>query len=140
MSLHSGYSLINDSMNDSINDSMNDSTNSSFVGVHLLVNVYGVTNIENLEWLTKGKPLLDEIVKNNYLNVVSETGHQFNPVGYSYAYVLSESHFTIHTYPEFSSCYIDIFCCNPSFNTDRAIRIIKQVYQTEQVRHHIIRR
>ena len=110
------------------------------VGVHLLVNVYDVPDTVYLEYLVQGRPLLDEIVRRMNLHVMSQTGHQFSPLGYSYAYVLSESHFTIHTYPEHRSCYIDMFCCHPDFNPLRAIDRITQLFRTENVRYRIIER
>jgi S-adenosylmethionine decarboxylase proenzyme len=110
------------------------------VGTHVLVNVYDVPDIEQLKDLIVGRPLLDEIVRALSLNVVAQTGHQFSPFGYSYAYVLSESHFTIHTYPEHRSCYIDIFCCNPSFRAIYAVEKIKEVFQTNNATYHYIRR
>ena len=110
------------------------------VGIHLLVNVYDVPHIERLQYLARGRPLLDEIVRELRLTVVAQAGHQFPPVGYSYAYVLSESHFTIHTYPEYQSCYIDIFCCNPNFPPDHAIQLIQRAFDTQLVRYQVIRR
>jgi S-adenosylmethionine decarboxylase len=110
------------------------------VGIHLLVNVYNVPNSRKLEFLEQGRPLLDEIVRELRLHVVSETGHQFPPVGYTYAYVLSESHFTIHTYPEHQSCYIDIFCCNSEFPPARAVQLIKEAFDTQTVQYQVIRR
>lgn len=109
------------------------------VGVHLLLNLYNVSD-KLLEKLFVGRPLLDRIVSELNLTVVSETGHQFTPMGYTYAYVLSESHFTIHTYPEFRSCYIDIFCCNPQFNTLHAIEFIKGIFDTKDVTYQVIKR
>jgi S-adenosylmethionine decarboxylase proenzyme len=110
------------------------------VGVHLLVNVYDVPNLELLQHMSVGVPVLDTIVRGLHFNVVSQTGFQFPPIGYSYAYVLSESHFTIHTYPEYNSCYIDMFCCNPSFNPHMAVDRIKREFHTNNVRFQIIRR
>ena len=110
------------------------------VGIHLLVNVYDVPNTAHLEYLSHGRPLLDSIVNQIGLHVVAQTGHQFPPVGYSYAYVLSESHFTIHTYPEHRSCYIDFFCCHPEFNPIQAIHLIKRMFHTEHVRYQIVPR
>jgi S-adenosylmethionine decarboxylase proenzyme len=110
------------------------------VGVHLLVNVYDVPHRGHLEYLVQGRPLLEEIVRDLQLHVMSQTGHQFSPLGYSYAYVLSESHFTIHTYPEYHSCYIDIFCCNAEFSATRAIASIQRVFQTTAVHYQLIRR
>lgn len=110
------------------------------VGVHVLVNVYDVPHSELLTFLDAGKPTLDRIVRQLQLNVVSETGHQFQPIGYSYAYVLSESHFTIHTYPEYKSCFIDIFCCNPQFNPSHAVQVIQEAFHTELVRYKVVDR
>ena len=110
------------------------------VGVHLLINVYDVPQPELLTYLTRGRPIMEELIQELDLHVVAQTGHQFSPIGYTYAYVLSESHFTIHTYPEYRSCYLDLFCCNPQFDPVHAIERIKQKFQTEHVRSQIIRR
>lgn len=110
------------------------------VGIHLLMNVYDVPNIELLKTLDYSRHILDDIVRELELTVVARTGHQFNPFGYTYAYVLSESHFTIHTYPEFRSCYIDIFCCNPEFNCVYATNYIKQQFNTNNVVYQVIHR
>jgi S-adenosylmethionine decarboxylase len=74
------------------------------------------------------------------LHVVGETGHQFHPYGYTLAYLLSESHLTIHTYPEYHSAHLDIFCCNPDFNPIMAIRVLKETFETEIATHQIIHR
>lgn len=110
------------------------------VGTHVLVNVYDVPHAELLTHLDSGISTLDSIVRELQFHVVAQAGHQFSPMGYSYAYVLSESHFTIHTYPEYQSCYIDMFCCNPAFDPATAVRVIQQKFNTENVRYQVIRR
>ena len=111
-----------------------------YVGVHVLVNVYDVPNEDLLVYLSNGLPILKDIVSKLQLNVVSETGFQFSPIGYSYAFVLSESHFTIHTYPEYKSCYIDVFCCNSEFNPETTVEIIKNAFNTTNVKYQVVRR
>jgi S-adenosylmethionine decarboxylase proenzyme len=108
------------------------------VGVHVIVNVYNIPNIDDIRLLENGLPILDEIVSGLDLHVVARSGFQFTPIGYSYAYVLSESHFTIHTYPEHRSCYIDIFCCNAAFNAHRAIQLIRDKFNSNDVRTQIM--
>jgi len=110
------------------------------VGLHLLVNVYDIPNIQKLEYLTPNLPLLNRIVNELNLHVVARAGHQFSPVGYTYAFVLSESHFTIHTYPEYRSCFIDIFCCSPDFLPSHAIDLIQHAFETDIISHQVIRR
>jgi S-adenosylmethionine decarboxylase len=109
------------------------------VGTHLILNLYDVSETL-LTDIKIGKPLLDKIVKELKLTVVSETGHQFQPYGYTYAFVLSESHFTIHTYPELKSCYIDIFCCNKEFNPKSATNFIKFIFNTDSSKSESILR
>ena len=115
---------------------------SVIVGTHVLINVYDVPEQDTvlLTQLDAGVPLLDNIIRTLDFHVVAHTGHQFSPMGYSYAYVLSESHFTIHTYPEYHSCYIDMFCCNPAFDAEKAVRLVQEAFHTEMVRYQVVRR
>lgn len=51
--------------------------------------------------------VIDSISKSN-LNVVSEHVKEFEPQGSTAVFILSESHFTYHTYPE--SNYVTVCC------------------------------
>ena len=115
-------------------------TGYSPVGVHVLINLYDIFDIELLQFLSRGKIALFEIADILKLNVVNNIGHQFLPVGYTFTLVLAESHLTIHTYPEYNSCYLDIFCCSSDFNPDRAITVIKEVFLTKNSTYHVIKR
>jgi S-adenosylmethionine decarboxylase len=110
------------------------------VGIHLIVNLYDIRDDDLLYDLWKGREVLNHVVSELHLNVVNEAGHQFQPYGYTYVYVLSESHLTIHTYPEHRSCYIDIFCCNPHFDPNMAISILKDMFNTNSITSNIIHR
>jgi S-adenosylmethionine decarboxylase proenzyme len=110
------------------------------VGVHVIINLYDINDSELLNFRWAGRDVLNEAILHLNLNVVNEAGHQFQPFGYTYAYVLSESHLTIHTYPEYKSCYIDIFCCNPSFNPNRAVAILKHLFNTDTATYNIFHR
>jgi S-adenosylmethionine decarboxylase proenzyme len=110
------------------------------VGVHILINLYDIFDTELLKFLSRGKLALFEIADILKLNVVNNIGHQFLPFGYTFTLVLAESHLTIHTYPEYNSCYLDIFCCSPDFNPDRAVSVIKDVFLTKNSTHYIIKR
>lgn len=46
--------------------------------------------------------------------VLSSDAYVFPPDGLTMVLLLSESHASIHTYPEYSSCYIDLFTCGVS--------------------------
>ena len=108
------------------------------VGTHLIVNLYDIPDTDLLSYLWRCRPILDNIVDKLNLTVVNQAGHQFEPIGYTFAYVLSESHLTIHTYPEYNSCYIDIFCCNPTFDGLNAVRVLKEAFNTNNATYDII--
>lgn len=103
------------------------------IGKHCLITIRSIPDSKILERIESLKPLFDEIVKECDLHVVSETGYQFEPIGATYVYVLSESHMSIHTYPENNSAYMDIFCCNLSFNENKAFDIIKKFFKTNDL-------
>jgi S-adenosylmethionine decarboxylase len=103
------------------------------IGKHCLITIRSIPDSKQLERIESLKPLFDEIVKECDLHVVSETGFQFEPIGATYVYVLSESHMSIHTYPENNSAYMDIFCCNLTFNENKAFDIIKKFFKTNDL-------
>jgi len=45
-------------------------------------------------------------------NIVEECIHKFEPIGITYFAVISTSHFSIHTWPEYGYAAVDIFSCN----------------------------
>ncbi|HYP13305.1 MAG TPA: S-adenosylmethionine decarboxylase [Bryobacteraceae bacterium] len=59
--------------------------------------------------------LFDQIVKDLGLHPVGEPSwHRFDgPGGVTGMSLLSESHLTCHTFPEFGSMCLNLFCCRP---------------------------
>jgi len=52
------------------------------------------------------------------------TFHKFAPQGVSGVVIISESHLSIHTYPEHGYAAIDIFTCGDKMRTDFAVEYI----------------
>lgn len=44
--------------------------------------------------------------------IIEETEHFFQPFGYTALFLIAESHFAIHTFPEHSKTYIELSSCN----------------------------
>jgi S-adenosylmethionine decarboxylase len=58
--------------------------------------------------------LLDRIVRDMELHVVSTAVHVFGGhSGITALYLLSESHLTIHTFPETGLATLNAYCCTP---------------------------
>lgn len=110
------------------------------VGSHVIINAYNIPNDSLLKSLDAGILISKEIVESLQLHIVGEITHQFQPYGYTLLYLLSESHYSIHTYPEHHSCYIDIFCCNKDFNPLHSIQLVKILFLTNDIEYQILLR
>lgn len=67
-------------------------------------------------WINEVDPiLLKEKYKQQLISsgfgILNEVEHFFNPQGYTLLYLLSESHFAIHTFPEKGKSYIELSSC-----------------------------
>ena len=107
------------------------------LGRELIVDVEDIENYLVLENIYGIKPLMEEIIQRCKLNVVSQCEYQFSPVGATMLYLLSESHLTIHTYPEKRACSINLYTCNPNTDLNDALDIIygyfKQPYISKKI-------
>jgi S-adenosylmethionine decarboxylase len=107
------------------------------LGRELIVDVEDVENCSVLETLNGIRPLMEEIIQRCKLNVVSQCEYQFSPIGATMLYLLSESHLTIHTYPEKRACSINLYTCNPKTDLNDALDIIygffKQPYIIKKI-------
>jgi S-adenosylmethionine/arginine decarboxylase-like enzyme len=60
-------------------------------------------------------PRFLEVIKNEvdtHLTVVKKIEHKFDPQGETLVWILSESHFALHTYPEHQYLSFDIYICS----------------------------
>lgn len=66
----------------------------------------------------------DEVVIKNYFDglltkvgftILNYQSHQFKPMGYTGLWLLGESHFAVHTFPEECKSYIELSSCNYDF-------------------------
>lgn len=67
-------------------------------------------------WVTETNPaaldkLFTEKLTKAGFNILSKTEKHFEPFGYTSLYLLSESHFAIHTFPEHGETYIELSSC-----------------------------
>jgi len=94
--------------------------------LHLVGHINGVwvSRVEHLE------RIMIRIAERCGFTVVSRAFHQFEPHGATGVLVLSESHFSAHTYPEHNRIYLDVFCCSPSFNPDICSYVIEEEFAT----------
>jgi S-adenosylmethionine decarboxylase len=59
--------------------------------------------------------------------------HKFSPQGISGVVVISESHLSIHTWPEYGYAAIDIFTCGDNTMPEKASKYLKEKFQAKNI-------
>ncbi len=111
----------------------------SALGRHVLVEFYGCPD-----------NVLDDVadVKNNMVLAAKEAGaevleavfHEFSPQGLSGVVVISESHLTIHTWPELGYAAVDIFTCGETVDPWVSCNYLKRRFSAENMTAREIKR
>ena len=67
---------------------------------------------------------VDQLIAGFHLQKLGEVYHNFSPAGFTGVVCLSESHLSIHTWPEYGRINIDIYLSNFQHNNDGIVRDI----------------
>jgi S-adenosylmethionine decarboxylase proenzyme len=81
-----------------------------FAGKHFLAS-YLDCDVEALSNVPALLEAMDVAVAASGATILARNHHLFPPNGLTVAYLLSESHACLHTYPECGACFVDIFTC-----------------------------
>jgi len=87
-------------------------------GKHMMCDFKGIKNTELLNNMSYLHKLLKDICIKYDFTILSEASHQFEPFGCSILFLLSESHISIHTFPEKNHMSFDIYTCRQYDNND----------------------
>lgn len=113
-----------------------------FVGVHFCASYSGCkTKMTNLDEL---KIAMKRAVEASGATILGQIDHIFSddPTlhGYTAAFILSESHATIHTYPEHCSCFVDLFTCGDHCSYERFDKEMREYLQPSAVSYQVLHR
>lgn len=72
-------------------------------------------------------------------HIVEECIHKFEPIGITYFAIISTSHFSIHTWPEYQYAAIDIFSCRDEV-ADGIAQVLKNLFGAGRIRIQTIQR
>ncbi|MFW6149620.1 MAG: adenosylmethionine decarboxylase [Atribacterota bacterium] len=103
-----------------------------YLGSHLLVELYEC-NSKKLNDLKKLESVLEEAVRISGATALKSSFHQFAPQGVSGVIIIAESHFTIHTWPEYGYAALDIFTCGERIDSQRALDYIEKELDVKTV-------
>ncbi|MEM1539889.1 MAG: adenosylmethionine decarboxylase [Candidatus Bathyarchaeia archaeon] len=109
------------------------------MGIHIIAEFRGVDpkRISKVEDL---RVVLDRVVAKSGLHVISSSFHQFEPHGVSAIYLLSESHLSVHTWPEYGYVALDIFTCGDDGPALKAFELLLEEFKPKSVEKRVIRR
>ncbi len=101
-----------------------------FAGTHLLVDLWGATNLCDPQHIDRA---LRDAAEAAGATILHGHFHHFSPNGgVSGVLVLAESHISIHTWPERDFAAIDIFMCG-ACNPYKGIPALKEAFQPASV-------
>ncbi len=95
------------------------------LGDHLLIELYDC-DTNPINDVIKIEELMLEAVKISGATTLNSAFHKFSPHGVSGVVVISESHFSIHTWPEYGYCALDIFTCCNEIKSEKALDFLKE--------------
>lgn len=87
-------------------------------GKHLIADFKDIKNSVLLTDIILFKNLFDDICDTNNFTILDKIQYIFEPSGFSIIYLLSESHISVHTFPEKNYCSFDLYCCRIYENND----------------------
>lgn len=67
------------------------------------------------------------------LAIINYYIHQFKPHGLSLILIISESHFAIHTWPEFGYMHVDILSCSKNSKLARLKSVLKKEFKPQKL-------
>ncbi len=103
----------------------------------LVADLYGCSGlIDDPEAI---KVAAHEAIKYVGANIVEECVHEFEPIGVTYFAVITTSHFSVHTWPEYGYAAIDVFSCSDTV-VDGITDKLRELFEAKEIKTQIIER
>jgi S-adenosylmethionine decarboxylase len=102
------------------------------LGNHLIIELYDCDR-ERINCAQSVEDAMIHAVKISGAKIVNSMVHQFNPHGISGVVVIEESHFSVHTWPEYGYCALDIFTCGDEIDYYSALHYLKKEFQAKNL-------
>ena len=91
---------------------MADSGKMEDLGKHIVFDfIGGITLHKYINDLEVLRFYMEEAILKVGATIIHENWHRFEPHGISIVYLLAESHFTVHTFPERNAMTFDMYTC-----------------------------
>lgn len=110
-----------------------------FTGQHVLAELEGVDPelLDDEQFL---RETLYSVLNRSHATVCDMMTKRFEPQGVTVLALLSESHASLHTYPEDGSMFLDVFTCGNTARPDLAVQLLAEALCPASVNTQTIRR
>ena len=92
-------------------------------GKHLIATLQTASD-ESIQTHDSFKDLVNQMIDTHQLVKLGEVYHDFSPGGFTAVICLSESHISIHTWPEYQLINVDVYLSNFQQNNDNTVQAI----------------
>jgi len=114
-------------------------SNHNFVGTHFIASYYEC-NHDALCNMEKLKRAMREAIKHCGAEILGCSERAFHPEGLTIIWLLSESHASIHTYPEYNACFVDLFTCGNRCSYESFDRAMQAYLDPKETSMHLLER
>jgi S-adenosylmethionine/arginine decarboxylase-like enzyme len=91
---------------------------SKIAGKSMVADFKNIQNTELLNNPAEITKLCKKICSDHQFTILEESQHIFKPQGFTLCFILSESHFIVHTYPERHFLSLDLYTCRQYKNNE----------------------
>ena len=109
------------------------------VGLHCIYELYA-GNQDKLNDEAFVKEALTQAAQQSGATLISIVSHKFNPQGVTALALLSESHISIHTWPERGYAAVDAFTCGSHTDPEKACNCLRQSFDSTEGSIRIFKR
>ena len=109
------------------------------LGYHLILELEGCPSAV-LDDEASVSRLMTDAVAASGATMIQPFFHRFSPHGVSGVVIISESHFSIHTWPEYGYAAIDIFTCGDQIDMDIAAETLRRGFRAGRLQKMLLSR
>jgi S-adenosylmethionine decarboxylase proenzyme len=104
-----------------------------FAGKHFIASYLGCDSeaISDVDSLLKA---MERAVLSSGATVLDKSSFVFEPNGLTVVYLLSESHASLHTYPEYGACFVDLFTCGDNCSTKSFDEVLRSYLNPKEIK------
>ncbi len=103
-----------------------------FEGLHFLAS-YLECDQERLSDNDTLREVLKQAALESGATILATSDYSFTPQGFTMVLLLSESHASIHSYPEYGACFVDLFTCGTNCSSEKFDKVLQEYLLPKRV-------